>query len=780
MDRTDEKHLVNLPGTDWGIWRDALLRSAGFPIGGLDRLSAPQLAALADRYLDGEVPEAELESGFDAASAAFSAAIYDVAASERFRMAVMWQNPEVLSSINGVLREGPQAVRNARQRRREDVIAKYWQRYCAKNDTAGFFGPMCWTELTSGDEVSGQPGPGLIRRTAVYFEWWALTGLAERLAEDPQAQRHLPVNLRPQLSVRDRTLASADGPARPLTPAVAALLAQCDGRVTLAELAERLTASGVYRTAADVFAEVRELTLREVLWVGLDLPMDLSAERALTEFADGIPDEEIRARAQGMLSRMTALRDAAAVAATPDELASALSALDTAFEEITGRPPRHRAGQTYAGRTLCHIETSRDLDLTFGPGLLEKLRPLEPLLLSARWLTGAMARVYERILAELHTELVADQGTPEVPLRDLWFLAQGAVFGKERPAAQVVTEFLSRWQRVLRLDEVADGTAEVQFSTSTLLSRVHESFGDEAAPGWWRGRMHSPDLHICAPDWDSVRRGEYHLVLGEIHIGAAALNTDFFRLGHPDPQRLADALIADLPGSRVELLLPDEWPRNCARNADWIKGPDDVQLGFAAAAGADPARLLPVTGLTVAATDTGLVVSADDGRSWPILEIFAELLNIQTFDTWKLAGNQRHTPRVVVDGLVLTRQTWRTTAGETGLATASGERERYLAARRWRRELGLPERIFVLSSTETKPMYIDLTSPLYVRQLCTMMRGAREKAGDNAGLTVTEMLPGEPEAWLTDAQGQRYVSELRLHIRDGEPPAHAGGGKRGR
>jgi hypothetical protein len=29
-------------------------------------------------------------------------------------------------------------------RRREEVIASYWQRYCSKNDTIGFFGPLGW------------------------------------------------------------------------------------------------------------------------------------------------------------------------------------------------------------------------------------------------------------------------------------------------------------------------------------------------------------------------------------------------------------------------------------------------------------------------------------------------------------------------------------------------------------------------------------------------------------------------------------------------------------
>ncbi|MDM4784701.1 hypothetical protein [Micromonospora sp. b486] len=45
--------------------------------------------------------------------------------------------------------------------------------------------------------------------------------------------------------------------------------------------------------------------------------------------------------------------------------------------------------------------------------------------------------------------------------------------------------------------------------------------------------------------------------------------------------------------------------------------------------------------------------------------VFAPLFDHQVFDTWKLAGNAGRTPRVTVDGLVLVRETWRTTVGDT-------------------------------------------------------------------------------------------------------------------
>jgi hypothetical protein len=47
-----------------------------------------------------------------------------------------------------------------------------------------------------------------------------------------------------------------------------------------------------------------------------------------------------------------------------------------------------------------------------------------------------------------------------------------------------------------------------------------------------------------------------------------------------------------------------------------------------------------------------------------------------------------------------------------------------------------------------------------------MLRHAREEAGGDAGVVMTELLPGPDQAWLPDGGGQRYFSELRVHMVD--------------
>nr|BFE87620.1 hypothetical protein GCM10020093_102210 [Planobispora longispora] len=178
---------------------------------------------------------------------------------------------------------------------------------------------------------------------------------------------------------------------------------------------------------------------------------------------------------------------------------------------------------------------------------------------------------------------------------------------------------------------------------------------------------------------------------------------------------------------------------------------------------------MPATGVPVDEVDGELVATMPDGRTRPLLEVFSQLVSIHAVDGFKLVGGDGHTPRITIDRLVVARRTWRTTVDATGLADAGGERARYLAVRRWRRELGLPEQVFVKLSTEIKPLYADLTSPVFADLLCSMVRSARLTAGRDVRLTVSEMLPGPDQTWLSDAEGRRYFTELRMHMVDPLP-----------
>ncbi|WP_433256789.1 lantibiotic dehydratase [Streptosporangium sp. CA-135522] len=752
---------VDLGGTGWSVWSDALLRTTGFPADGLDAFAAPSAAAAADDLLAGHGDAAVFDKALTEAIATGAAKIYAIAADPLFREAVTWQNPGVLIALDGIVTGGPDATRNVRRRDRERAVVRYWQRYCAKNETIGFFGPVCWITVGPASRaLDVRTGTGLLRRRQVFFEGWVMNAYADHLAHDPRIRRWWPPALLPHLTVHERHLMRPMQPPLPLSPPEAAVLARCDGRTPAAEVVTELA------RPEDGYLLLQRLTERDLITWDAALPIGRDAEQALRERITTIDDPHLRTHALTGLDRLCAARDAVAAAAgDPDTLKNALAALDQEFTAITGAPPRRRDGQMYAGRTPCYEDTTRDLDVTIGTTLLDDLAPaLDVILTTARWLTATLADAYATALRELYDELREETDAP-IRLADLMSLAQGLFWGTgRRPADDVTEEFTRRWMSLFGLRE---GGSEVRLAAADLAEPVARLFPAER-PGWATARLHSPDLQICATDVEAVNRGDYQVVLGELHAAWPTFDCDLFTAWHPEVDRLREELAADFGPHRVRLLHPDTWPRHTGRVAASLIGATDRLLGFAAAPGADPDRLLPATAVVVSDQDGTLTATAPDGHRWPLIEMFAGMLNGLAVDAFKLTTPAAHVPRITIDRLVISRETWRTTVAATGLADITNERERYLATRTWRHRLTLPDQIFVKIGTEVKPCYFDLTSPHYIGVLCTMLR----TAGPDASVTISEALPTPDQAWVPDHNGNRYFSELRLQITD---PTTTGG-----
>jgi Lantibiotic dehydratase, N terminus len=128
-----------------------------------------------------------------------------------------------------------------------------------------------------------------------------------------------------------------------------------------------------------------------------------------------------------------------------------------------------------------------------------------------------------------------------------------------------------------------------------------------------------------------------------------------------------------------------------------------------------------------------------------------------------------HAPRVTIDDLVVSRETWTLAATDPAFADTADESARYLRARAWAASHGLPRHVFLRFTGERKPIYADLTSLASIDLIARSLRRARRNAGADATVTVVEMLPTPDQAWLTDGQGQRYSAELRMVAVDQKP-----------
>jgi hypothetical protein len=109
--------------------------------------------------------------------------------------------------------------------------------------------------------------------------------------------------------------------------------------------------------------------------------------------------------------------------------------------------------------------------------------------------------------------------------------------------------------------------------------------------------------------------------------------------------------------------------------------------------------------------------------------------------------------------MVIVRETWRFDARELAWCRQKRPVERFAAMHRWMRAHQLPRFVFVKVPSEKKPFFTDLYS-VELAEIFALAVGRAES------VQLTEMLPGPDEVWLADPDGERYVSELRLVLRD--------------
>jgi hypothetical protein len=688
---------------------------------------------------------------------------------DRFREAVIWQNRHAFNRAAQFFSDHASEphARDKKQRRNEELIASYLQRYCVKNDTIGFFGPVGWAKFFPQDEaITTRPGPGLVNSRTVYFEFWGIKALADKIAADPEVLRWVSPRRMPYVAVEGGTLHLPM--TRPITlpPLMAAALRVCDGTRTAREVAAMLRINPAFGLASDeqVFAILRELHGRKLLAWEFSLPLVPGSEKRLRRQLERIEPESLRASALSSLDELERARASVARAAgEPAQLDRAIGELEETFTRLTGLDATRAHGQTYGARTLVYEDCRRDIDVRLGSGVLESLGPpLSLLLASARWVSHKVAELYIPALHEAYEKLARLSGSRLVNAPEFWMRIQPLILGElqERPYKELELLLQERWAQVLSLPQ---GERRVQYTAEALRPRVLEAF-DAPRPGWMAARQHNPDILIAAESTEAIRRGEYLWVLGELHVSQNTIGSACFFYQHPAPEELLRLLEHDFPKPRFIPATPSSWGTATVRTSVAMFSPKDWRIEFAHDSVADDgSKVLVIGDLVVEKRAGGLIMRTRDGRTrLDVIESIAEALSLMVVNAMKILSRGKHTPRVTIDRLVVCRESWSALASELTFAEVKDEAARYLATRKWAASLGMPRFMFVKASTEVKPFYLDLDSPVYVDIFAKVIRQASRQEGADGSITLIEMLPTPDQAWLPDAEGRHYTSELRM------------------
>jgi hypothetical protein len=704
---------------------------------------------------------------FATGSALTSNTIREFAASPRFREAVMWQNRTAIhTALDPLLKKSSNNQRNSDLRQKEEMVANYLQRYCLKNDTVGFFGPVGWAKLVDSEaSLSASPGSNLVAKSSVFFENWCIEALAEKISAMKPLRPWLAPRLLPFFRVEAGVLCSS-APVSQLSAVHTAILERCTGEFTAREIAQAVIALPAYgvRTEGQVYGILQGYAARGIISWALEIPYCLHPQQKLRQLLQKIEKEELR---RPLLDELQQLEDGRKkieeALGDPEQLEKALAELDTTFTRLTSRSATKAAGSMYASRTLVYHDCQRDAQVEIGPELLATLgAPLAFLLNSARWFSYQAAAAFREKFREIFEELAQKSQSRKVDMLQFSARVEPLIFDPvKRLFNDIVPEFQSRWEAIL---QVPWEKQKVEYTSAMLKPLVESSFAIPTA-GWQLARYHSPDVMIAASGPDAIRRGDYMFVLGEVHMGENTLRFSFDLSQHDKPEELFEAFQTDLPQSRVVPVPPRHWPRITNRTSRALLSPHDhyLEISSSPVADAPRSRVIPIGDLAVEESPEGLIVRSWDGSlQFDIIEFFGEFFSGATIELMKIVGRHPHVPRITIDKLVVVRESWSFPVNELDFIRLEAEYERFLEVRRWMHHHRLPRFVFVHVRIEVKPFYLDFESPIYVEVFIKTVRRMAVSDCKEGTITLTEMLPATDEVWLPDNQGRRYTSELRI------------------
>jgi hypothetical protein len=499
---------------------------------------------------------------------------------------------------------------------------------------------------------------------------------------------------------------------------------------------------------------------RRLAWQVEAAPQDPRAERSMQALLSRVTDDGVRVPAEKALGELTAARDELADAAgDADRVAVAMAGLEATFTRLAGVPPTRRAGELYGGRTLVYEECLRGDTVRLGADVLAGLRaPLALVLDSARWFTTACGALYERRFEEAYRQRAAVLGTDIVPFADAWMLVSDVLADPPQLIEPVMSALRHRWAEIL---DLPPGARLVQLRAADLAERGTSAFPAQPLP-WPMAVHHSPDLMIAGAG--AATGGRLTWVLGEVHPSVVTMRYATWQEFHDATDAVRAAVRHDLRGPTVWMAETGKIGGTHTRLCNVLSSPGDIRFAFARdSCGYDPRTTVTVGECDLVRSAAGLRVRRRDGTfERGLLEVVGDLIGATSSNCFDLAPPGAHVPRVTIDDLVVSRETWRLAVTEPAFAGTADESARYLQARAWAARHGLPRHVFMRFTGERKPIYADLTSLASVDLIARSLRRSCRNADADATVTVTEMLPTPDQAWLTDARGQRYTAELRM------------------
>lgn len=651
----------------------------------------------------------------------------------RFQEALLLSNPQMFAvAVPAYLHAYDLSRRAKKIRQLERQFYAYLQRFCTKNETTSFFGPIDYGWI---DRCS--PEPLLYQRRAddaecrrwTRLSFWAAQALAECLGSDPAIQAQMVPCLQHGCTLLPGQELEIAGNRRRLPEPAARLLQDMQERPTAAELC---------RDDERRWSLLRQLQTQGVVLWRLEIPTAVFDPLSwLIIWLEALPAE--CATRQDWLSQLQWFQQA--LASFTPEAADAklvrLGEIEQRFTQLTALPARRGEGQIYVDRLILYDEAQGPIEICspgtpFAERLQAQLRPTLDL-------CASFSQLVQEVCQQRASALFLAAGEQPQPylrfvrtLHEHISLADCLADPRVRQYQDDLSELAGR----------CSGAGVIRLTSEDL-----RPFQRQIAPG----TALSPDILLAAPDPAALRAGDYQIVIGEIHYGVQVW-CHFLSFSERRAQ-IAAALERLLPEPADGALRAMLIHRRTQGKTFPLELPG-YSVEVAGRSTQERGSVLPVADLEVAREGNGRLIL----RSRSLhkrLELYAA--DPRSVSNWLFGSPSAllpaistgaQTPRIEIEGVVYQRARWTLSVPELlPASTLRGEPAALLLhASQIRQRFRLPERVFARVPSERKPLYVDFANIFSLELFLHFIR-------NDANVTLSEVCPTPQRWWLRGSRG---------------------------
>ncbi len=446
--------------------------------------------------------------------------LLNIATTKRFREALMLSNPANSEVISNWV-DTPKSDNIKKTISHSITLVMYLQRFCMKNDTASFFGPIYWGSFhidQSSNIIILLPNNMIETKRKVFYSHWAGQLISNWISSFPGIDTIVVPRRTPSKVLQKNYIYGFDPQTdqwqqineyKELRNSAHEIYSLIDGKTTLREIYTK-TKLDFGLSVEEQKVAIEELVAAGLIVTNIELPFGIiDPIDYLYKLLDGLSLEKVQSLLRIMIKERGDLE-------TENRLHVRRKLIDkihNTFSDVVNSNPTRGSGRHYADRGVIFEDALANFEkFSIGAHLLNDIEKLAPV-----WDLFCIQSEWEFYFVQ---EIMKDWARKRFPKqKKVGFLEYVSAFLTDQSVLQPLLLDASNKSRVIISDvfhkilasaDIREGVVHLTFDQLNQIINNYRVLEK-------RGAIVNPDLIIVSTSLDAVNNGDYKIVLGEVH-----------------------------------------------------------------------------------------------------------------------------------------------------------------------------------------------------------------------------------------------------------------------